>query len=307
MINNCKAACKKCTVPFKPRAKLSPSAKPASLTISSPVTVGSLTSNLQQTAGNASEGVGSVLTKGSEAVAGAVVAGQKVLSQGKEAAGAAAEKAADVVSTGSEAASKASDTLKGAAKSIAKTGSALVSGAKENAATAKDAVTTSIQSNPVLNKAGAAAVTGSNELLQAVKQAVNASKAVTQEDLLKTGVGKKYNAAQVCRAKLSFLPVAHTCRAVKRCAMPCCAMLCLSQDIVWLSRQGRCTAGGCCGCWLGGFAMCAPAISSSSNSSPLPVKPSTNNVQRQSYTQFICFCSFRRQLSNEMQKTLQMC
>ena len=279
MVNNCKAACKKCTVPYKPRPKPSPSSKPASLTVSNPVTVGSITSSLQQHLSNTTDVVTGVLNKGGEAAAGAVVAGQKVLSQGKEAAGAAAEKAAGVMeagqkvlgqgkeaagavadkaagvveagqkvlsqgkegagaaadkvngavaaggqvlsqgrvaagaaadkaaghtegilSTGSEAASKASDALTEAAKGVAKTGSDLAldsSSTRLNAAAAKDSVTNGVQSNPVRHQAGKVVTGGSNGLLQAVQSAVNASKGISEEDSLKTGVKKKYDTAQV--------------------------------------------------------------------------------------------------------------
>lgn len=120
-MNNCKAACKKCTVPYVPRPKLSPSSKPASLTISNPVTVGSITSSLQQHVSNTTDVVTGVLNKGGEAAAEAVIAGQKVLSQGKEAAGAVADKAAGaveagqkVLSQGKEGAGAAADKINGA-------------------------------------------------------------------------------------------------------------------------------------------------------------------------------------------------
>ena len=134
MTNNCKVACKKCTLPVSAptkKAQAGLSTSPANLISKAAVTV-------QQGVSNASEAAGSLVSAGQEAAG-------NLVSTGKEAAdslvGTGKEAAVGLVSSGKEAAGNAVTTGKEAVGQLVSTGKDIATNLSSNVTAVKDKVT----------------------------------------------------------------------------------------------------------------------------------------------------------------------
>ena len=202
MTNNCKVACKKCTLPVSAptkKAQAGLSTSPANLISKAAVTV-------QQGVSDASEAAGSLVSAGQEAAGNLVSTGKEaadsLVGTGKEAAG-------GLVSSGKEAAGNLVGTGKEAVGQLVSTGKDIATNLSSNVTAVKDKVTGGSTTGSskgqnhadesVLGKAAATTAVVSDKIKQALAKAANVSRGDTAQDA--PGVKQKYDDSLV---RLSF-------------------------------------------------------------------------------------------------------